>query len=169
MLERELVERWRRRDFCEGCPYRGRARVGPAGSLKSAIVIVGQCPGKTEAQTGIPFTGKAGYRLNKLLLDAGLKREDLYITNVVKCFVEPGESVDKKAIRHCRKFLDLELEALNPKLLIALGRVAEDTLQSYQGRVFPMVHPAAALRNPLHEARLRIQTKELKIVLDKLS
>ena len=140
------------------------------GSATADVMLVGEAPGAREDATGRPFVGGAGRLLDQLLADAGLERGDVFITNVVKA--RPPGNRDPKAdeVAHHLPWLEAQLEAIRPKLLVPLGRHAlkrfapDTTITEAHGRVvehdgrmlFPMYHPAAALRNPnlretLHE------------------
>ena len=131
------------------------------GSPDADIVFIGEAPGKNEDLQGIPFVGAAGKFLNEMLAGIGLKREDVYITNIVK--YRPPENrdpfPDEKAA--FLPFLRAQLEVINPKLVATLGRHSMDALlpglqisqvhgqpKRYQGQVYlPLFHPAAALYN----------------------
>ncbi len=140
------------------------------GSATAKVVLVGEAPGAREDETGRPFVGGAGKLLDRLLAEAGLARGDVFITNVVKA--RPPANRDPKAdeVAHHLPWLEAQLEVIRPKLLVPLGRHAlvrfapDAKITQAHGRVmerdgrtlFPMYHPAAALRNPklretLHE------------------
>jgi len=140
------------------------------GSATAAVMLVGEAPGAKEDESGRPFVGGAGKLLDRLLEEAGLQRDDVFITNVVKA--RPPGNRDPKAdeVAHHLPWLEAQLDIIRPKLLVPLGRhalarFAPDTkITQAHGRVlehdgrtlFPMFHPAAALRNPqlrktLHE------------------
>jgi DNA polymerase len=124
------------------------------------VVIVGEAPGKSEDEQGRPFVGRAGKLLDELLAEAGLERGDVYITNVVKAR-PPGNRDPKPAeVAHWMPYLERQLELIGPKLIVPLGRHALDhfapgnkitqvhgTVMDAGGQaLFPMFHPAAALR-----------------------
>jgi uracil-DNA glycosylase family 4 len=140
------------------------------GSATAKVVLVGEAPGASEDKLGRPFVGSAGRLLDRLLEEAGLDREDVFITNVVKA--RPPGNRDPKAdeVAHHLPWLEAQLEAIRPRLLVPLGRHAlarfapDAKITQAHGHVlerdgrtlFPMFHPAAALRNPrlretLHE------------------
>lgn len=133
------------------------------GNPNADIVFVGEAPGQREDEQGIPFVGPAGKFLDELLGTIGLKREDVYITNVVK--FRPPENRDptpeEKAA--CLPFLQMEIAAIKPKVIAPLGRHALTTfftkmsITDAHGKpqtlgdgvtIFPIYHPAAALHNP---------------------
>ena len=139
------------------------------GSATAPVVIVGEAPGANEDAQGRPFVGRAGAILDDLLLAAGLAREEVFITNVVKA--RPPGNRDPRAdeVAHHLPFLDAQLAVIRPRLLVPLGRHALKRFApglaigevhghvirvpaeggSGDGRtLFPMYHPAAALHNP---------------------
>jgi DNA polymerase len=140
------------------------------GSPTAAVMLVGEAPGASEDKSGRPFVGSAGKLLDRLLEEAGLERGDVFITNVVKA--RPPGNRDPKAdeVAHHLPWLEAQLDVIRPKLLVPLGRhalnrfapdvkitQAHGSVIERDGRtLFPMFHPAAALRNPqlrktLHE------------------
>ncbi|MCK4525225.1 MAG: uracil-DNA glycosylase [Candidatus Andersenbacteria bacterium] len=153
---------------CEKCALcKTRTNVVPGkGSSKAEIMFIGEGPGKKEDEQGIPFIGAAGKLLDKLLALIDLKREDIYIANVVKC--RPPENRDPlpEEVEACRPWLDQQIEIIKPKLIVLLGRHSMDRFLPNQkisidhgkpkrrnGQVYyPIYHPAAALyRNGLLE------------------
>ena len=137
--------------------------VPGAGSPTADVVIVGEAPGAAEDESGVPFVGHAGKLLDVLLGEAGLVRGDVFITNVVKA--RPPGNRDPRAdeVAHHWPWLEAQLEVLQPRLLVPLGRHAlgrfapkSDRISDVHGRVlerdgrrlFPLYHPAAALHNP---------------------
>ena len=141
----------------------GRTNAVPGeGSRSADIVFVGEGPGFYEDRDGRPFVGPSGHFLDELLASIGLKREDVYITNMVKC--RPPENRDPLPgeIQACRPYLDRQLEMIAPKVVVALGRHSfarffpGEPISKARGRprrwrdltLYPMYHPAAALHNP---------------------
>jgi uracil-DNA glycosylase family 4 len=132
------------------------------GSPDARMVIVGEAPGAQEDRTGRPFVGHAGRLLDRVLEAAGLRREDVFIANVVKA--RPPGNRDPRAdeVAHHLPWLEAQLEVIEPELVVPLGRHAlarfasELKISEAHGRVanagerrlFPMYHPAAALHNP---------------------
>jgi DNA polymerase len=158
-----------RYETCVGCPYRGRTKVWGEGDWTSPCAFVGQSPGSVEAQTGRCFMGPAGVRLNKVFGDLEVARQAVWLTNAVKCFVPAGEEVSEKATECCRPILQGEIGYR--KLIVAIGAVSAESCRkameagSFRIRIFPIIHPAAALRKAMWEAKLRRDTSELKEVL----
>jgi len=131
------------------------------GSPDAELVFIGEAPGKNEDEQGLPFVGAAGRFLDEMLEGIGLKRKDIYITNVVK-YRPPNNRdpyPDEKAA--FLPFLRKQLEIISPKVVVTLGRHSMDALlpglqisrvhgqpKRYQGQVYlPLFHPAAALYN----------------------
>ncbi len=153
---------------CEKCALcKTRTNVVPGkGSSKAEIMFIGEGPGKKEDEQGIPFIGAAGKLLDKLLALINLKREDIYIANVVKCRPPQNRDPLPEEVDACRPWLDQQIKIIKPKLIVLLGRHSMDRFLPNQkisidhgkpkrrhGQVyFPIYHPAAALyRNGLLE------------------
>lgn len=131
------------------------------GNLSSDIVFIGEGPGFYEDQQGRPFVGRAGQLLEELLESIGLGREEVYITNMVKCRPPNNRDPLPGEIQACKPFLDRQLEMIRPKVVVTLGRYsfskffpntpigkARGKPRTWNGLVvYPMYHPAAALRN----------------------
>lgn len=149
---------------CEGCPLAGRnTYVPPDGPAQTPYAIVGESPGSTERFSGKPFVGESGEIIWSTLSQFGLKRSDVYVTNVVKCYAPPSSknSTLSKAARVCKHRLMTELESHGAKWILALGNEALEALTGMRGitsqagkliplkngmKVIPAVHPAAMLR-----------------------
>lgn len=132
------------------------------GNPEADVVFVGEAPGATEDELKRPFVGRAGKLLDKLIENIGWRREDTYITNVLKR--RPPENRDPlpEEIEAYRPYLDRQLAVIDPKVIVPLGRfsmsyfIPDGKISRDQGGVFlvngvlvmPMYHPAAALRNP---------------------
>jgi uracil-DNA glycosylase family 4 len=149
------------------------------GSATASVVLVGEAPGASEDRSGRPFVGGAGRLLDRLLEEAGLRREDVFITNVVKA--RPPKNRDPRAdeVAHHLPWLEAQLEVIAPALIVPLGRhalarFAQDAkitqehgrvLERDARRLFPMFHPAAALRNPDLRATLHADARALREAL----
>ncbi len=171
---------------CRKCPlykFRTNPVVG-SGSTKKGIMLVGEAPGKKEDETGLPFVGKAGKVLNELLSKAGLKRDDVYITNIVKCRPPNNRDPTEEEINACKPYLDIQFAIIKPKVLITLGRYSMEHFQKkfglpresisrchgmhYKIRTLhsnllfvPMYHPAASLYSKLIKERSMNDWEEL--------
>lgn len=133
------------------------------GNPKSKIMFIGEAPGAKEDATGIPFVGSAGKLLATLLESIGLKREDVYVTNIVKFRPPENRDPTKQEKAACLPFLEEEIAIIQPKVLAPLGRHAlayflpDVMIGDLHGKahvlpdgktIFPLYHPAAALHNP---------------------
>lgn len=150
------------------------------GSARAEIVFVGEGPGYHEDKQGIPFVGESGQLLNKMIRAMGLHREDIYIANVVKCRPPKNRDPAPDEILQCSPFLYKQLETIEPKVIITLGRFATQCLLdtkrsmgSMRGRwhkwrevdVMPTYHPAYLLRSP---QKKRDAWADLQQVMEKL-
>jgi uracil-DNA glycosylase family 4 len=147
---------------CTLCPLAtGRTLAVPGeGNSVSDVLLVGEGPGQREDATGRPFVGAAGQLLEEMLATIGWKRTDVFITNVVKCRPPGNRDPEPAEISACSPYLDRQERALDPVLIVTLGRhslqrylpgarisEAHGRLRRAGGRfVLPMYHPAAALR-----------------------
>ena len=151
------------------------------GDPNADIVFVGEAPGKEEDIQGLPFVGRSGKLLDKMLEAIDLSRKKVYILNVLKC--RPPENRDPlpSEIEKCEKYLKKQLEIINPKLVVSLGRISAMTLLktkeslkdlreqklSYEGIDFLVTyHPAALLRNPNFK---KYAWEDFKLIRDKYS
>lgn len=149
---------------CRGCDLREGCRgvVFGEGNTTSPVMFVGEGPGQTEDEMGRPFVGKAGQLLDKILEAAGLPRESVYITNIVKCRPPGNRTPEMGEMQACLPWLRRQFAILRPKLIILLGLAAthgvlgsELKMGESHGRWFergrvrfmPTYHPAAILRN----------------------
>ncbi len=158
---------------CTRCPLHAtRTNAVPGeGSPDAKVVFVGEAPGRNEDLQGRPFVGAAGKLLTDLLASIGLSREEVFITNVVKCRPPNNRDPRPEEIETCLPFLKRQLEVIDPDVIVALGRHsaltflklagrAESSIMRIRGKVFevelfgrkrklmPTLHPAAALYNP---------------------
>jgi DNA polymerase len=133
------------------------------GSPRARLVFIGEAPGRDEDLKGLPFVGRAGQLLDKMIAAIDLKREDVYICNVLKCRPPENRVPAPQEVEQCLPYLEQQLALLSPALLCALGLSAVQALlktkasmSSLRGRTFeykgipliPTYHPAALLRNP---------------------
>ena len=150
---------------CERCGLSGgRTRtVFGSGNPSSRIVFIGEAPGREEDLQGLPFVGRAGQLLTKMLAAIGLAREDVYITNILKCRPPGNREPQGDEMAACEPYLARQLELIRPAMICALGRIAAHGLLKKttalgilrQGThhyndvpVAVTYHPAALLRNP---------------------
>lgn len=154
---------------CRACRlYTGRNHlVFGDGSPQARLVFVGEGPGFDEDRQGLPFVGRAGKLLDKMIRSMGFRREEVYICNVVKCRPPNNRTPSPDEIESCSPFLVEQLQALQPQVICALGACAAQTLlgmdsaisrlrgRTHKWRGIPLVctyHPAYLLRNPIHKA-----------------
>ena len=132
------------------------------GPAQSEIIFIGEGPGFHENEQGRPFVGAAGHFLEELLASIGMRRDQVFICNVVKCRPPGNRDPLPEEVEACSVFLDRQIRALNPKLIVTLGRFSlarflptarigavHGQARTANGRlVVPMYHPAAALHQP---------------------
>jgi len=152
---------------CQKCAlYHSRKKAVPGeGPANSEIMFIGEGPGFHENEQGRPFVGAAGNFLNELLAQAGMKREDVWIGNVVKCRPPGNRDPLPEELAACNEYLERQITAINPKIVITLGRYSMAKympgakISAVHGQmrrignrfVIAMFHPAAAL----HQASLK--------------
>ena len=169
---------------CTDCPlHQNRSRAVPGeGPENAEIMLIGEAPGFNEDKQGRPFVGAAGQFLEKLLASANLSREDVYITNTVKC--RPLNNRDPLPVEMaaCRKYLDRQIAAIAPKIIVTLGRhsltsfLPKETIAKARGRprsvngttLFPMYHPAAALHQQSLREVIEADIKKLPTLLKEI-
>jgi len=157
---------------CHRCKLAGGRKtiVFGEGNPHAGVMFIGEGPGADEDEQGRPFVGRAGQLLNRMLQLVGIKREDVYIANVVKCRPPGNRASEKDEVEACSPFLYRQIETIKPRLICCLGAPAVKTilgakegilkirgqLFDYGGtKVMPTVHPAYVLRNPRDEKLLR--------------
>lgn len=150
---------------CRRCDLARTRRnvVFGAGSEKAGLMFIGEAPGFDEDLQGLPFVGRAGQLLTKIIESIGLKREDVYIANVLKCRPPGNRNPLPTEILACQDYLKEQISRINPKIICALGKFAAQTLlktetpitklrgkfYDYDGTpLIPTFHPAYLLRNP---------------------
>ncbi len=146
---------------CQGCPLQGNTKVGTDGDPDGPICFVGRNPGAVEKMRGLPFVGPAGIRLDKVIADLKLEREDVFITNMVKCWTPNDAEPPNEAVERCWGYLTFELHRAKG-IVVALGRSCQKALTEREVPHFSMIHPSAAIRRGLYEAVLRRDTRLLK-------
>src|SRR5712692_1702172 len=163
---------------CDLCKGRTKAVPGE-GNPQAKLMFIGEGPGFHEDKQGRPFVGPSGQLLEELLKSIGLKRSDVFITNVVKC--RPPENRDPfpAEINACNDYLDRQIAALQPLVIVTLGRISMskffggEKISAIHGRArkmngyicIPMFHPAAALRTESYKIALREDFKKIPVAL----
>lgn len=172
---------------CELYKTRKHAVVG-SGSIDSPLFFIGEAPGYHEDMQGEPFVGQAGKVLDELLTSIGLKRNDIYITNILKCRPPHNRNPFKSEISACTRHLDKQLACIRPKVLVSMGnfataflfekfglpytkisdvcgKVYQVTTLSSTAIIVPLYHPAVATYDPSKKAQLHKDMKSLKNIL----
>ena len=113
-------------ESCMRCPLsqtRNKAVMG-RGNLKSQVLFIAEAPGQNEDRDGIPFTGRSGELLDRLLAEAGMSRGEIYLTNIVKCHPERNRDPKPEEQEACMPYLKYETWLLRPRIIVCLGRIA---------------------------------------------
>lgn len=165
---------------CALCETRQKVVFG-TGSGVVPLVFVGEAPGHDEDMSGVPFVGRAGQLLTKIIEAIGLTREQVYICNVLKCRPPQNRNPLPVEIASCRHFLESQLELLQPKVICTLGLFAAQLLLdsslpigklrgrlNTEGRwpILPTFHPAYLLRNPSAKATVWEDVQLVRRILD---
>lgn len=150
------------------------------GNRKASLLVIGEAPGFDEDEQGIPFVGRAGKLLTQLLEDAGFRREDVYIANVLKCRPPNNRQPAPAEIVNCSAFLRRQIDLLRPRVILALGNHSARSLLSTQEgitrlrgnwrelngiRLMPSFHPAYLLRNPAETGKAQEDFKAVRAFL----
>ena len=171
-----LVDLYKRASGCLLCPLsEGRTQVVfGAGNADADLMFVGEAPGFHEDQQGLPFVGRAGKLLDELLEGVGLRRDDVFITNVLLCRPPGNRDPQPDEIETCKPYLYRKVELIEPTVVCTLGNFATKlltgsnrgittvrgrpqthTLGTRSVRIYPLLHPAAGLRTPAVRAQLQ--------------
>ena len=169
---------------CTACAlHTGRTIAVPGeGAHTARLMFIGEGPGYNEDRQGRPFVGAAGQFLNELLSAIGLRREDVYITNMVKCRPPDNRDPFPGEIAACAGYLDAQIAAVAPDVIVPLGRHAlgkwfpNGSIGSLRAKarrfggvtLFPLYHPAAALHNGGLRATIEEDFRKLRALLDQL-
>jgi DNA polymerase len=148
---------------CKLCSLGRSQIVFGVGNPQAELMFVGEAPGRDEDIQGIPFVGRAGQLLTKIIEAIGLKRDDVYIANVIKCRPPENRNPEPDEVETCEPFLFRQIDIIKPKVIVALGKFGAQTLlrtldpiSRLRGNVYdfrgakliPTFHPAYLLRNP---------------------
>jgi uracil-DNA glycosylase len=169
---------------CTRCKLHALGRrqiVFGVGNPHARLMFIGEAPGRDEDIQGIPFVGRAGQLLTKMIEAIGLRREDVYIANVIKCRPPENRNPEPDEVATCEPFLFRQIETINPIVVVALGKFAaqallktQDTISQLRGRVYryrgaqlvPTFHPAYLLRSPDKKRDAWEDLKRAKSLLD---
>jgi len=167
---------------CQRCPLsKGRTNAVPGeGNLEAELMFVGEAPGRDEDAQGKPFVGRAGQLLTRIIIAMKFNREDVYITNVVKCRPPENRTPNKEEIEKCKGYLLEQLDLLKPKVVVALGKVASDFfvpsslgMTALRGnfyqygplQVMPTFHPSYIVRNEGNRMIKKMVWEDMKKVM----
>jgi len=169
---------------CTRCKLHGLGRkqiVFGVGNPDAGLMFVGEAPGADEDVQGVPFVGRAGQLLTKIIEAIDLKREDVYIANVIKCRPPQNRNPEQDEVDTCEPFLFRQIDAIKPKVIVALGTFAArallrtlDPISRLRGRVYdyrgakliPTFHPAYLLRNPSSKREVWEDMKQVRRILN---
>ena len=167
---------------CKLAPTRTHIVFG-SGNLNAELVFAGEAPGYDEDQQGLPFVGRAGQLLTRIIESIGVKREDVYICNVLKCRPPDNRNPEPDEVAACHPFLKRQLAAIRPKIVCCLGTFAAHTvlqtaapISKLRGKFFDMdgirviatFHPAYLLRSPEKKREVWDDMKQIRAELFRL-
>ncbi len=166
---------------CVDCPlHHGRTNAVPGeGPPDAEILFIGEGPGYQEDQQGRPFVGPAGKFLDELLSSIGMSRQDVFIANMIKCRPPQNRDPLPAEIGACNKYLERQIELINPRLIVTLGRFSlarffpGESISRARGRprekdgrtVYPIMHPAAALHRQEFRATIIEDFRRIPAIL----
>jgi uracil-DNA glycosylase len=167
--------------YCTKCPlHTGRTRTVPgAGDPDAEILFIGEAPGATEDQQGLPFVGKSGLYLDELLAKIRMNRDDVFIANVVKCRPPDNRDPAPIEIESCNPYITEQIAVLDPLVIVTLGRFGmgmffpNERISQIHGKpkygerraYYPLYHPAYALRDPSKKIELEADFQRLPDLL----
>ena len=166
---------------CKLCNLGRKQIVFGVGNPNADLMFVGEAPGRDEDIQGIPFVGRAGQKLTQIIEAIGLKRDDVYIANVIKCRPPDNRNPEPDEVESCEPFLFRQVDTIKPKVIVALGTFAAksllkttDSISRLRGRVYdyrgaklvPTFHPAFLLRNPSCRREVWEDMKKVRALLN---
>jgi DNA polymerase len=148
---------------CRKCRLWKSAKHGVPGEgpTNAKIMLIGQNPGAEEDETGRPFVGRAGKFLTKTLAEYGIKREDVFITNIVKHVSPQNRKPLSGEVEACLPYLTKQISVIKPKIIVLLGASAKDTLRMAGIEYVEVIHPSAAMRFEKMRMKFRGQMAKL--------
>ena len=164
---------------CKLCEGRTKIVYGD-GNPDARLMFVGEGPGADEDAVGRPFVGRAGQLLDKIIQAIGLKREDVYIDNIVKCRPPGNRKPERDESQTCQQFLFRQIAVIKPNVIVALGNTPMEALLGVKGgitklrgqfydyhgiKVMPTVHPAYLLRDPTKKREVWEDMKKVRVEL----
>jgi uracil-DNA glycosylase family 4 len=166
---------------CKLCNLGRKQIVFGVGNANADLMFVGEAPGRDEDIQGIPFVGRAGQKLTQIIEAIGLKRNDVYIANVIKCRPPDNRNPEPDEVESCEPFLFRQVDTIKPKVIVALGTFAArsllktaDPISRLRGRIYdyrgakliPTFHPAFLLRNPSCRREVWEDMKKVRALLN---
>jgi len=179
-LRKESIEE--RILVCQNCPLsetRNKAVPGE-GNLHADLMFVGEAPGRDEDLQGSPFVGRAGQLLTRIIHAMQYRREEVYITNVIKCRPPDNRTPTGEEIIKCKAFLLEQIDSIQPRVIVALGRVAahffipdkrgmtalRGNFYEYEGiKIMPTFHPSYLVRNEQNKGLKKLVWEDMKKVM----
>jgi DNA polymerase len=167
---------------CQSCSLAGsRTKAVPGeGSFRAQLMFVGEAPGRDEDIQGRPFVGRAGQLLTKIIAAMKFIREDVYITNIIKCRPPENRNPNKDEIQNCQGYLLKQIELIQPRVIVSLGKVATDffipnagSMRSLRSnfhmyneiRIMPTFHPSYLVRNEGNRELKKMVWEDMKKVM----
>ena len=148
-----------------------------AGNSQARLMFVGEAPGRDEDEQGLPFVGRAGQLLTKIIESIGLERKQVFIANILKCRPPKNRQPAPEEIINCKPFIQKQIEIIQPEVICCLGNIATQNLletaegisklrgkfvEKYNTRIIPTYHPAYLLRNPGEKRKVWEDMKKIK-------
>jgi len=148
---------------CRKCRLWQGAKHGVPGDgpLNARIMFVGQNPGADEDELGKPFVGRAGKYLTKTLVEFGIKREEVFVTNIVKHVSPQNRKPYDDEVRACLPYLIAQIRIINPQIIVLLGASAKETPRMDGIEYIQIIHPSAAMRFTKMREIFRVQIADL--------
>lgn len=148
---------------CKKCRLWQGAKHGVPGEgpLHAQVMFIGQNPGADEDETGRPFVGRAGKFLTKTLVEYGIKRDDVFITNIVKHVSPKNRKPLNDEVKACLPYLITQISVIKPKIIVLLGASAKETPRIDGIEYIQVIHPSAAMRFTNMREKFRLQIAEL--------
>lgn len=167
---------------CGLCQTRNHSVMGK-GNLHGKMLFIAEAPGRNEDRNGIPFTGKSGELFDRLLADIGMKRDEIYLTNIVKCHPPGNRDPYPEEQEACIPYLKYETALLRPKIIVCLGRIAAQRIIRPDYRITrehgtflerkntwltAVYHPSAVLQDPSKLPQMQEDFRKIKNLQDQL-
>jgi DNA polymerase len=170
---------------CQRCLLRNEAKqiVFGFGNPNADLMLIGEAPGADEDLQGIPFVGRSGQLLDKILTASGIDKNDVYITNIVKCKPPANRIPNTEEAEACSPYLTRQIEIVLPRIIVCLGALATQRIIRDKARItlirgtvfekggikiIPTFHPAALLRDPKKKKPVWEDFKKIKAMYDDL-